>query len=131
MALKKQKEVKGFTSEYWKVTNFKADLMTCTLTACLSLFKDKYTRDSDNSAIMKSIGFKWIIPEEFETIAQITVLELVSYIYTKIKESKPEIKRDENGLPMFEPDGVTPIMEETNWFNDAEDVLEIPLDPSL
>lgn len=126
MALKKIKEVKGFNAEYWKITDLKLDLMTATLSCQLSLFKDKPTREEGLSNMMENKRFRWTIPEEFNNVAQMSVLEMVAFVYTKIKEPKPEPIMGDDFKYVYEEDGETLVTQETNWFADAVDILEIP-----
>jgi|GEM_PF-4251293 len=126
MALKKIKEIKGYTAEYWKITDVKLDLMTYTLGCELGLYKDKVTREEGKSNQITREIFRWTIPENYEDVSIMTFLEIIAYSYEKIKESK--IKQRQvtvDGELQFDNDG-KPIMEdyESNWFADSEDVLE-------
>lgn len=128
MALKKEKKIKGYKAEYWKITDLSLGLINSTMYVELGLFKDKPTRDSDPSAIMDVINFEWKSPEDFMLVANMTVLEMVGYAYSKIiKSDVREVPvLDDNGQIMYDIDGnqLTEV-KETNWFSDSEAVLEI------
>lgn len=69
-------------------------------------------------------GFGWTIPEEFNRVANMTVFETVAFVYSKIKESRLIQDIDEKGETKIDSKG-EPVMIETNWFADAEDILEV------
>ena len=107
MALIKEKTIKGFTAEYWKITKANIDTMNATIRVELGLFKDRDIRLQGIKNMIDSKRFEWTDPAQFAVVAQMTVLQLIAYVYSKIKES--------NII-----DGV-----EQNWFADSEDALEV------
>jgi len=129
MALQKEKEVKGYIADYWKITSINLDLMTATLMAKLSLFKNRDTRNEGTQNTLVVEEFSWTIPEEFSIVATMSVYEMVAYVYSKIKESRIEQrpKLNEDGEIIWEDqnEGI-PEMEdyEANWFADSVPILE-------
>lgn len=103
MALQKTKEVKGIDANYWKIIN--CDVKTGFVR--LGLYFDKLAglnRENYLDTLGKQVEFPADVSHPLE------------YAYMEIKKSKMETKID--------PKTNEEITEETNWFADAEDVLE-------
>ncbi len=99
--------------------------MTLGVKCELSLFKDRDTRDR-KLRIFREV-FEWIEPELFIQVSQMKTIELVALVYSRIKESKivAEPVLNDEGEPILDNEGNPTFNEvESNWFHDAEDVLE-------
>lgn len=108
MALKKEKTVKGYTAEYWKITWVKLDTMSYTISCELCLYKDMSTRQLGRKNMVEREIFSW--PQSTSSLAEfaaLTTLESFEWAYNKIVESE----LDENGA-------------ETNFLVDAVSILE-------
>ena len=127
MALIKQKQFKGFTAEYWKITTLTFDLMSATVSVRLSLFKDKPTRDLGQANEIDFLELYWSLPAQISTIAEMKLNSIVAFLYNRIMESDeqwmPVLGPD--GLPTYDGDGnmITEYIE-TNWFADAVNQTE-------
>lgn len=137
MALKKTKNIKGFTAEYWKITRVSFDLMTLTLTSQLDLFKDMSARQAGISNSMGREVRKWnimelplngtTIEERFTEVANKTIFEIITLAYVKWTESNIQLRPQLiDGVQQMN-ENEQPVMEEyeTNFFADAESVMEI------
>jgi hypothetical protein len=124
MALKKSKEVKGYLAEYWKITAIRFDYINLSLQAEMCLFKDMQSRLAGDNNSMERIVRSWgiqnfykgstmTIPEMFMDFANKSMLEIVGMVYVKWVE------------PVMEDNLETGEQENTNWFSDAENVMEV------
>lgn len=107
MALTKEKTIKGYPAEYWKITWIKLNTMDYSFSCELGLYKDKACRDVGRENMVDSKTYTWTDPTAFAEISALTALGCFGWAYDKIVESV----LDEGG-------------SETNWFIDAVSVLE-------
>lgn len=120
MALKKAKEYKGYIGEYWKVTQMTINLMNDTIGYELCLFKDRTARLGGRDNMLTREVSKFTSSK----LEAKTTKQKIELVYTEIKKSKMEQKMDEDNLPVVDKKGKI-VMEETNWFADSVNVLEV------
>jgi hypothetical protein len=107
VALKKVKQMAGYSYEYWKIFKISSDMNSGNTCVRLALYKDKDTRDIN---IQDFITHETFIFNEPEMTRQ--------QAYIKITESNLSVKP--NNWDAEHPDEeYTPV--ELNWFIDAED----------
>ena len=118
MALQKEKIVKGIVASYWKIV----DCNVKTGFVGLALYINQDAAQIRDNMLDGRVAFN----------IQFPVIELnpLAYAYSKIKESKKEVKfitpeveevKDEEGNIITEAlEAVTEEIE-TNWFSDATD----------
>jgi hypothetical protein len=112
MALKLSEDVKGFTADYWKIT----DCNVVTGQVCMALFKDSESATSRSNMLDGRISIK----VDFNlTELEASGMNAVKYAYGKVKESKMVPKKDDDGKSVTKDGKV--IMEESNKFSAATD----------
>lgn len=117
MALIKEKLTQyGIVASYWKISKVTLNTLTAQIDIELQLFKDRDWRLANPIGNIETVSFSWIMPEMFQSAANMKVSELVAAVYGKIKE--PTYIQDINPVTME----ITEI--NNNWFSDAEDALE-------
>lgn len=116
MALNKSKTSKGVTGAYWQIYKNDYNKDTNKTLSRMRCYVDKATRDSGINNYLDMIDFK--VNRTFD--GELNVAECYEAWKTPILVDV----LDEDGQPTFEEDGVTKIQEDTNFFTDAEDVLE-------
>ena len=110
MALKKSKTVKGIKADYWKIYRNDQNIVENKTCVRLGLYPSKEVRDLDAMNFIELQAFTF---------------DGVDYtredLYAKIKESNLVQDTNEDGSPKVDEND-EPVMVETNWFSDAEDV---------
>jgi hypothetical protein len=110
MALQKEKIVKGVLADYWKI--YRNDQNTAENNTCvrLALYPSKEVRDLGVMNFLELQAFTF---------------DGVDYtrdtLYAMIKESHKVQDTNEDGSPKVDEND-EPVMVETNWFVDAEDI---------
>ena len=110
MALLKSKTVKGIKADYWRI--YRNDQNTAEDKTCvrLGLYVNKDARDLGVMNFLEVQAFTF---------------DGVDYtredLYAKIKESNKVQDTNEDETPKVDENG-EPVMVETNWYADAEDV---------
>lgn len=113
MALKKQKTIKGYPAEYWRILQLSTNMDRGDAVITLGLYKDKATRDADSMAVIDS--FQVDLGSELlsstgnsDTVKNINLQQAYKILKSKATtESEKEEDRNE-GLA---------------WFSDAVDIL--------
>jgi deoxycytidine triphosphate deaminase len=110
MALKKSKEWKGTTAEYWKIISSISDFVSGNTRVILGLYVSKEARDNNANNFVE------------REVIQVNGIDLNrQQEYALITESKKELispeEKDENGNVTKE----AVYSPEMNWFADAED----------
>ena len=127
MALIKEKEVKGYIAQYWKITTVTANIMNWTLSCSLSLFRDKDVREQGIQNQLDMRSFSWDVKDEIEKLSNSTMLELIEFAYNKIVESKSSTQPvyNDDGSQKLDDSG-NPVTKtiELNWFADAVSDIE-------
>ena len=97
MALQKNYDYQGKTANYWKITRIIPDYVKGNTLIELRLYWDKDSRDTD---VKNHLDYR-----EVKTVKKVDLTRAQAYVEVK----KSVLNKDQ---------------EETNWFNDAIDVLE-------
>jgi hypothetical protein len=110
MALKKEKTVKGIKTDYWKIYRNDQNIVENKTCVRLALYPSKEVRDLD---VMNFLELQAFIFDGVDFTRE--------QLYGKIKESNKVQDTNEDGSPKVDEND-EPVMVETNWFIDAEDV---------
>jgi len=116
----------GYIAKYHKIKSVKPclDSNNPSMLVELGHYKDKDWRDGDFNGNVKRTHFTLTSSDyTFEQFSQMTLTQLVGIAYMFIKASKMA-QQEIDGELQFEADGETPVMIESNWYNDCEDIME-------
>ena len=127
MALIKEKSIKGYTADYWKIITITADIMNWNLSCDLCLFRNKDVREKGMQNQLETQSFRWNIKDNITQLSNMTMLELIKFAYEKIVESDIRVQNVYNadGEPELDEND-NPITKdiELNWFADAISDIE-------
>ena len=120
MALEKEKEINGFTANYWVITQHEIDRTSRTIKYILHLFKDKAYRDANfnpKDAMTREVRrASWPEGMTEDDLKSLTVNELYAMLYEDTVKSETRTEID------FETS--EEILVEQNWFADAKPIIE-------
>ena len=125
MALQKDKMIGGQPFNYHKIKNIKIDTIGLKVTMEIGHYKDKvYREDNPNGNIKRTVKTFGGDMKMYNSVAQMTVLDLFAYCYAKIKEPiMQQATYPDTDEPAFDENG-DPVMEDVDFYSDAEDILE-------
>lgn len=86
MALKKTKQIKGYSAEYWRALEYHTNFNRNDAVVVMALYKDKATRDADPDAVIETVQLD--LGEDFhatqatnqDTLKNIKVSEIYKHI---------------------------------------------------
>lgn len=110
MALKKTKQIKGYSAEYWRVLEYHTNFNRSDAVVVLGLYKDKITRDADENAVLEIVQID--LGSDFhntqvgnsDTLKNIKVSEIYKHLKS---EAQAEVAKEEpNTTLVFFADAV-------------------------
>lgn len=126
MALNKDMIKGGQTFSYHMIDDLKISRLNKSITITILHYKDRAFRLSNPKEYISRdvVTLRDTDGNLYNSIIGLSVFELYVLAYSKLKESKLQPKIDpQTGRFLTDEDG-SPVMEESNFYHDAVDVLE-------